>query len=135
MFDLHGKTALVTGSSQGIGKEIAKTLVDHGAIVFAHGSHPSDKLNEAAKYIGTDKIVTGNLCDADIADKLYEQTGGVDILILNASIQYKRCWIDFSAEEYDSQFDCNVRSTYFIKKNICRICKRKSGVELSPWAA
>ncbi len=51
MFDLTGKRALVTGSSQGIGKEIAKLLAAHGAIVFVHGSGVSEKLKQAAAEV------------------------------------------------------------------------------------
>ena len=51
LFGVEGKTALVTGSSQGMGKEIAKILADCGATVWAHGSRMSEKLTAAAKYI------------------------------------------------------------------------------------
>lgn len=116
MFDLKGKKALVTGSSQGIGKEMAKVLKQHGAYVYAHGSRPSDKLNKAAEYIGTDKIVTADLTDMSAAQKLFEATGGVDILILNASVQYKKQWNDFTDSEIDAQIDCNLKSTYYFMK-------------------
>lgn len=114
MFNLKGKTALVTGSSQGIGKEMAKTLRDAGAEVFAHGSAMSEKLRDAAKYIGTDKIVEANLLESNVADKLYEQTGGVDILVLNASIQIKKPWDSFTEEDFDMHINCNLKSSYFI---------------------
>lgn len=114
--DLSGKTALVTGSSQGIGKEIAKCLSDCGADVFVHGSRMSDKLSDAAKYVGTKNIVPCDLTKENIADTLFEQTGAVDILVLNASIQFKRKWNEFSEEDYDIQFDCNLKSTYFLIK-------------------
>ncbi len=114
MFNVKGKTALVTGSSQGIGKEIAKVLRDNGAIVYAHGSRPSEKLNRAAEYIGTDKIATGDLSKSNVADELYRQTGGVDILILNASIQTKKQWDEFTEEDFDWHIACNLKSSYFI---------------------
>ncbi len=114
MFDLTGKTALVTGSSQGIGKELAKILKDYGAEVFVHGSRESEKLSKAAQYVGTDKIVTVNLMDSSCAEKLHEQTGDLDILILNASIQIKKPWDQYTEDEFDSHFDCNLKSSYFI---------------------
>ena len=109
LFGVEGKTALVTGSSQGMGKEIAKILADCGATVWAHGSRMSEKLTAAAEYIGTDKIATADLTDKSAADTLYAQTGAVDILILNASIQYKgngtsipmaKCIIRFNATSH-----------------------------------
>ena len=51
MFDLSGKTALVTGSTQGIGFAIAKTLAEHGAKVFVHGATSMEKCEKASKEI------------------------------------------------------------------------------------
>ncbi len=124
MFDLTGKKALVTGSSQGIGKEIAKVLAEHGAIVYAHGSRPSEKLNRAAEYIGAEKVVTADLMDAAAAETLYGQTGGVDILVLNASIQEKKPWNEFTPEDFDRHINCNLKSTYFIIQKYIEDMKR-----------
>ncbi len=114
MFDLSGKTALVTGSSQGIGKEIAKALCDAGAKVFVHGSKMSEKLENAAKYVGTDKIAVGDISKEDIAENLYNQTGGVDILILNASVQEKKNWEDFTLDDFKWHTSCNLRSSFLL---------------------
>lgn len=116
LFGVEGKTALVTGSSQGMGKEIAKILADCSAEVWVHGSRPSDKLNSAAKYVGTDKIATADLTDKSAAEKLFQQTGAVDILILNASIQYKRKWDEYSDDEVYNQIQCNLTSSYYLMK-------------------
>lgn len=116
MFDLSGKVALVTGSSQGIGMEIAKALKDAGAEVFVHGRSITDKLKAAAAYVGTDRIVAADISKEDAPEILFEQTGGVDILILNASIQEKKPWNEFSAEDFDFHVNCNLRSTYLIIK-------------------
>ncbi len=112
MFDLTGKQALVTGSSQGIGKEIANALAEHGAEVIAHGSRESEKLTAAARYIGADKIAVCDISRSDAAEILFSQTGAVDILVLNASVQYKRPWDKYSDEELNMQIDCNLKSTY-----------------------
>ena len=125
MFDLTGKRALVTGSSQGIGKELAKALAEHGAEVIAHGSRKSEKLDLAAKYIGAATTAVCDLSAPDAADILFEQTDAVDILILNASVQYKRPWDGFSREEVDMQLSCNLTSSYYLIKRYAAAMKAK----------
>ena len=88
MFDLTGKTALITGSSQGIGKVIAKCFDDNGAKVFIHGSSSMVKCKSVADEIGENaKAVIADLSLDGCAEKLYEQTGNVVILLLKASVQ------------------------------------------------
>lgn len=113
MFDLKGKKALVTGSSQGIGKEIARALADCGAEVYIH-ARKSERLETVKEYVGAKKTVTADLFDSDCAQKLYSQTADVDILILNASLQIKKQWNDFTEDEFDKHIACNLKSSYFI---------------------
>lgn len=124
MLNLTGKKVLVTGSSQGMGKEVAKVLTDCGAEVFVHGSKMSEKLKVAAKYAGTDKIVAADISQKDAADVLYNATGDVDILIINASVQYKRPWDGYSDEEIHNQIDCNLTSSYYIMKKYAEGMKK-----------
>ena len=114
MFDLTGETALVTGATQGIGFDIAKTLAEQGAKVFVAGASNFEKCKSAASKIPGATPVVANLLETDCADKLFEATGPVDILVLNASIQYKRAWNEFTLEEYDIQMNCNLKSTYLM---------------------
>lgn len=116
MFDLTGKTALVTGSTQGIGFEIARLLAEYGAKVFVHGAKSMEKCIAASNKIPDSVPVRANLLDVDEIDKLYEKTGDTDILVMNASVQYKRKWDEFSMEEYDVQMNCNVKSSYLLIK-------------------
>lgn len=125
MFDLKGKTALVTGSTQGIGFEIAKILSAHGAKVFITGAESVDKCADASTKVPNSIAVRANLIKTDEIDKLYEKTGDVDILVLNASIQYKRKWDEFTPEEYDIQMNCNVKSSYLLIKKYVDGMKKK----------
>ena len=115
MFNLTGKTALVTGSTQGIGFDIAKTLSKQGAKVFVHGATESKCKNAAGKIPGA-VAVWADLKDRDCDDKLYAQTGDVDILVLCASVQSKKKWNEFTKEDFDTHVDVNLKSSYFLIK-------------------
>ena len=125
MFDLTGKTALVTGSIQGIGLAIAKCLSEHGAKVFVHDASNMEKCKKASEQIKNSVPVCGDFLEQDYVDKLYNQTGDVDILVLNASIQYKRKWDEFTIEEYDIQMNCNVKSSYLLTTKYSKAMKEK----------
>lgn len=128
VFDLTGKKALVTGSTQGIGFAIADMLAKQGATVYINGASSMKKCTAASKKIPNSVPVRANLLKREEIDALYEATGGVDILVLNASIQYKRSWDGYTDEEFDAQFDCNLKSTYYmIKKYAPYMQKNKWG--------
>ena len=124
MFDLKGKTALITGSTQGIGFAIAKLLSDNGAKVFIHGGTSIEKCKKASDSVKNSTPVCVNLSEKECADELYKKTGPVDILVLNASVQYKKEWDCFTEDEYDAQFNINLRSTYFLMKKYAQNMKR-----------
>ena len=119
MFDLHGKTALVTGSSRGIGRAILLALAAHGAQVILHCRKPCDAGNEVmeklaamgAKY----HVVYSDLSQIDgarsIADQVAEKGLQVDILFINASVEIRRTWTEINDEEYDLQMNTNFRSS------------------------
>lgn len=111
MFDLSGKKALVTGSTQGIGFAIAKALADHGAKVFVNGASSLEKCERAAAKIQNSVPVNVSLSDGLCAKKLHEATGDIDILVLNASIQYRKKWDGITSEEFDEQVRVNLKAS------------------------
>lgn len=111
MFDLTGRKALITGSTQGIGQAIAGCLSRYGAQVFVHGSRSLEKCVAAAADIPGAVAVSVDLSQADAAKQLYELTGGVDILVLNASVQFRKPWADITEEEFDMQMTVNFKSS------------------------
>ena len=105
------KTALVTGSTQGIGKAIAARLVKDGCRVIVHCSRDIQKAERVREEIGAAQAVVYDLSDMRQVAALKEKTGAVDVLILNASVQYKEPWQDITDETFQKQFDINVKST------------------------
>ena len=111
MFNLKGKKALVTGSTQGIGFAIAQTLAEYGATVYVHGATSMEKCLSASKKIAGSIPVCQSLTEKDGADKLYRAVGDVDILVLNASIQYRKAWDEITQEELEAQMQTNFASS------------------------
>ena len=103
---------MVTGSCRGIGKAIAKGLAAHGASVVEHGVSSIDACKKVALEIGNDaSSVVCDLSDETCSETLYKQTGDIDILILNASVQYRKAWDEISGGEFDKQVRVNLKSS------------------------
>ena len=116
MFSLAGRTALVTGSSRGIGRAIAFALGRAGARVFFHGASDSPALRDAvaaARAEGIDaEARVADLGDSAACDRLAAECADAGILVLNASVQ-SYCHIgDFDDAEFDRMVRTNLRSSF-----------------------
>ena len=105
------KSVLITGSTQGIGKALAIAFVKAGYHVCVHCSKDMEKAERVRAEIGAHQAVVCDLSNMDEVNELYQKTGAVDCLILNASVQYKELWQDITDETFDKQFTVNVKST------------------------
>ncbi|MDF3130878.1 SDR family oxidoreductase [Kiritimatiellaeota bacterium B1221] len=117
--ELRGKSALITGSSRGIGAAMITALARAGANVAVHSSGPSE-MGEAVKKQCEDEgvkacLLRGDLSEKDVPARLLDECaaalGGVDILVLNASVQFRRDWSDWNTEEADTVLGVNVRAS------------------------
>ncbi len=115
------KTALVTGSSRGIGRAIAIRLAKDGFKVIVHGAGNVAKAEETKKIIeengGVAEVFMSDLCDVEETKKLIERTGNVDVLVLNASLQYKTPWKEITVEACYEQLNCNFVSSMILIQN------------------
>ena len=112
------KTALVTGSSRGIGRAIAIRLAQDGYKVIVHGADNIAKANETKQIIeqngGVAEIIVSDLTDLNSTRKLCEKVKEVDVLILNASVQYRTPWQDISVDACQKQLNCNFVSSMML---------------------
>lgn len=128
MADFKGKKVLITGSTQGIGLEIARQFSQCGAVVFINGAASEEKINNVVKSISNSRPALCDLSNPDCAEILYEITGDIDILILNASIQYRKAWDEISDEEFDRQIAVNFKSSLkLIQKYVPYMREQKWG--------
>jgi 3-oxoacyl-[acyl-carrier protein] reductase len=124
MFDLTGKSALVTGASGGIGAEIARVLHGAGAQVALHGTRV-DPLEALAAELGERAHVTpANLGDAAAVEALpkaaAEAMGGIDILVNNAGITRDNLFMRMSDEEWDQVLAVNLTAAFRLSKAVLR---------------
>ena len=124
MFNLEGKTALITGASGGIGAEIAKALHAQGATVILHGTRQA-KLDELAAEIGSNvHVITANLSDREAVAGLFEAasqfTGEVNILVNNAGITRDNLAMRMKDDEWDDVLDVNMTATMILCRSALR---------------
>ena len=124
MFDLTGKTALVTGASGGIGAAIAKALHGAGATLAISGTRIEPLEALAAELGDRVHVLPCNLSDAAAVEALPKQAaeamGSVDILVNNAGITKDNLVMRMSDEEWASVLDVNLTATMRLCKGVVR---------------
>jgi 3-oxoacyl-[acyl-carrier protein] reductase len=124
MFDLTGKTALITGASGGIGGAIAKALHGAGATVGLSGTRVEPLEALAAELGSRAHVLPCNLGDSAAVEALPKQAieamGGLDILVNNAGITRDQLFMRMSDEDWAQVIDVNLTSTM----RLCRAVMR-----------
>lgn len=128
------EVALITGSSRGIGLEIAKHLAEEGYQVVLNGrSEISEEvLNEFQDAPVAVAQVTGDVSDFDgakeIIDQTVEQFGKIDVLINNAGITRDGLIMRMKEEDYDSVMNTNLKGAFNMCRHITKIMlKQRAG--------
>ena len=131
----HGKVAIVTGASRGIGKSIALALAAKGAMIVAVGTN-QEALDSVVADItsqgGTAMAVTANIASPDDCDRLIqtaqEQYGSVDILVNNAGVTRDALLIKMKDDDWDTVIDTNLKGAFMTTRAVWKLMsKQRSG--------
>lgn len=135
MFDLTGKRALVTGSSQGIGNALAAGLAAAGAAIVLNGRDTA-KLDVAAQALretgATVNTLVFDATDHDTVRKAVDgfeaATGPIDILVNNAGMQHRTELENFPADAFEKLLQTNIASVFHVGQAVARhMIGRKAG--------
>ena len=121
MKDLQNKVAIITGSSRGIGAEIARTLAAAGARVvinYVSRGEAAYSVHESIKASGGESLVVqADMRISTEVHRLFDETiahfGRVDILINNAGVLIFKKFSEISDEEFDRVMDSNVKGVFY----------------------
>ena len=135
LFDLSGKTALITGSSRGLGRAFAEGLAQAGARVVLNGVNPQ-RLEEAAKEMqgqGYDVLTSA----FDVADEMaikaafdqFDADGvAIDILVNNAGIQFRKPMLELETADWQRVIDINLTAAFVVGREAAkRMAERGHG--------
>lgn len=135
LFSVKGKTALITGSTAGLGFVFAKSLAQQGAKVIING-RDQERINAAIQKLRSE-VITVEGCVFDVTDrqqvnkaaeKIHAQTGAVDILVNNAGINIRKPLHEFSDDDWDKVIGINLTGTYNVSKAFVKgMIEKKSG--------
>jgi gluconate 5-dehydrogenase len=135
LFDLTGKRALITGSSQGIGFALAKGMAAAGATIVLNGRDRA-KLDDAAATLrgagAAIDILPFDVTDHDAVktavDGFEVATGPIDILVNNAGMQHRSALEDFPADAFERLLQTNIASVFHVGQACAHhMIKRKAG--------
>jgi 2-deoxy-D-gluconate 3-dehydrogenase len=122
-FNRNGKTALITGSSRGLGAGIALALAEAGANVAIHGSHKAlEATPQMFSKIGANQFsVVGDVGDASVCSRLIEHLidhfGAIDILVNDAGTIRRVPAADHSEEDWQAVINTNLTSVFLLTRH------------------
>ena len=127
LFDLSGKTALVTGSSRGLGYEIARGLGHAGASLIVNGRN-EDTLRKAERSLRDEGLTVCSLSmdvldENQIRERIPEtekQRGSIDILVNNAGIQRRGKLEEFDLTTWQAVLDANLTSAFLVSRQVVK---------------
>jgi 3-oxoacyl-[acyl-carrier protein] reductase len=132
MFDLSGKTALVTGATGGLGSAIARALHQQGAVVALSGTRQEALDQLAAELKERVHVLACDLSDTaqveTLVPKSEERMGRLDILVINAGITRDNLLVQLSDQAWDEVIAVNLTASFRLARAAVRgMMRRRSG--------
>lgn len=122
LFDLTGRTALVTGSSRGIGSALARGLAEAGAEVVLNGRDEQAltlAAEQLARTVGAPvRTAAFDVTDPRAVESAVERIGRVDVLVNNTGVQHREPMLDVSPENFRRVVDTNVTSAFLVGRAV-----------------
>lgn len=135
LFDLTGRTALITGSTRGLGRAIAEGMGQAGAALIINGRNP--EATEAAAQELRDAGLSARAASFDVTDEAAVEAAfreldadgvEVDILVNNAGIQHRQPMVELSLADWQRVIDTNLTSAFLLGREAAkRMIPRKQG--------
>lgn len=135
LFSLEGKTALITGSAQGLGFTIAKGLGEAGARLILNGRN-QERLDKAVAELAAQGLtvysskfdVTKKKEIEEAVRKINETIGEIDILVNNAGVQHRAPLEEFSETDWQRIMDVNLTGVFLVSQQVVKgMIRRKAG--------
>ncbi len=117
VFDISGRTALVTGSSRGIGRALAQGLHEAGCAVVLHGRDAAAAARAAAELPGA-RHVAFDVADAEAVERGIAAAGPLDILVNNAGVQHREPLLELSEADWRRVLDTNLTSAFLVARAV-----------------
>ncbi|WP_210586998.1 SDR family oxidoreductase [Streptomyces sp. GESEQ-35] len=128
LFDITGETALVTGSSRGIGKALARGLLEAGCTVVLNGRNTTTLQATASELAASfgDRVraaafdVTDSAAVAAGIARVEEETGPIGILVNNTGVQHRSPLLEFTDDDWHRLLDTNLTSAFLVGREVAR---------------
>ena len=123
---LSGRTAIITGSGQNIGRAIARMMAREGANVIVNGHRDHEHVDRVVREIeaegGKAAAIMADVADPDSVEAMVGEAkrifGSVDITVSNVSVRHKQAFLDITIEDWKAILNSNLNSSFYMARSV-----------------